>query len=406
MLKNITKTPLQRALLVIALVFSISLQFPQPKLDLEYYTALASDYTESTDKNAPLQGLNIVITGATSGIGLDLSKKLYKMGGNIIAIGRSESKLAKLVKEVQGDAQQGRSNDDTRIVTVIADFHDMESVSAAANNIVSKFKTIDYLINNAGMTQQSLGVESATPQGHDMVFAVNYLSHFLLTGKLLPNLKRSKLKSGSRIVQIASTMHLMTNGDDLIPSVSAVKPVASLPSNEYKHGVRSYGNSKLAQIYHTRSLSRELDNDKDDTNSSLKVVSVCPSWVATHIAGAGFKNVLDVFAFQSDGYGLAPILFAMFHPDAGLKDGVYNDYVSNCSVLHEKIISATEQLWNLMSPIPFFREATVSISANVVLLSQKVFASVDFRSTSSDGYNVEKQDALYEWSKEAVQVWM
>jgi NAD(P)-dependent dehydrogenase (short-subunit alcohol dehydrogenase family) len=406
MLKNITKTPLQKALLVIALLFSISLQFPQPKLDLEYYTALASDYTASTDKNVPLQGLNIVVTGATSGIGLDLSKKLYNLGGNIIAIGRSESKLSTLVKEVQGDAQRGRSNDDKRIVTVIADFQDMESVSAAANDIKSKFKTIDYLINNAGMTQQSLGMESATPQGYDMVFAVNYLSHFLLTEKLLPNLKRSKLKDGSRIVQVASSMHLMANGDDLVQSLSAVKPVASLPSNEYKHGYRSYGNSKLAQIYHTRSLNCELDNEKDDKISSLKVASVCPSWVATHIAGAGWKNALDVFAFQSDGFGLAPILFAMFHPDVGLKDGIYNDYVNNCSFFSEKMVSALEQLWKLTSPIPFFREATVSIGASFLLLVQKTFASVGFRSTSSDGYNVEKQDALYKWSKEAVQAWM
>ena len=406
MLKKVTRTKFQKVLLAFTLVFSIILQFPQPELDIEYYTSLASDYTESTDKDAPLQGLNVVITGATSGLGLDLSKQLYSLGGNIIAVGRSESKLAKLVEEVQAQ-QKGGSIDDKRIITVLADLQDMESVSAAANEIKSKFKTVDYLINNAGMTNQSHGKDAGTPQGYDMVFAVNYLSHFLLTEKLLPNLKLSKLKSGSRIVQISSSMHNIVSGDDLIPSMSGEAPVASLPSDESTHAFKSYGNSKLAQIYHARSLMRKYgDINEVDESSSLKVVSVCPAWVATHIGGAGFKSVLDVFAFQSNGFGLAPILFAMFHVDAGVKDGIYNDYSTNCSILSGNFISVMEQILKLTAPVPLLREAVLSIGSVGILLFQKMFASVAFRPTGSVGYDVVKQDVLYKWSKEVVQPWV
>jgi NAD(P)-dependent dehydrogenase (short-subunit alcohol dehydrogenase family) len=406
MWRKSTRTTCQNFLLVFALVFSFILQIPQPELNLEYYTSLASDFTASTDKDAPLRGINIVVTGATSGLGLDLSKQLYILGGTIIAVGRSESKLAKLVEEVQDTRQEEGSNHDKRIITVLADLQDMESVSAAANAIKSKFKTIDYLINNAGMTQ-SLGKEMATPQGHDEVFAVNYLSHFLLTEKLLPNLKLSKLSKGPRIVQISSSMHNLVSGDDLVPSTSGETPVASLPNN--KNGMKAYGNSKLAQIYHARSLTRKFGDSKKkkgDTSSSLKIVSVCPAWVATHIAGAGMKNILDIFAFQSNGYGLAPILFAMFHPDVGMKDGIYNDYVTNCSILSGNFFSVMEKIVNLAAPIPFFREALLLIGSGGILFLQKIFASVDFRPTGSAGYDVVKQDALYAWSMKAVQPWV
>jgi len=215
MLKNIARSPLQKALLAITVVVSIILQYPQPQLDLSYYTSLASDYTGSTsnaaEQNAPLDGLHIVITGATSGLGLSLTKKLYNLGGTIIAVGRSQSKLAKLVEDLNENNKYQKRK---RIIPVLADFQDLDSVSLAANEIKSKFKKIDYLVNNAGMMYQTFGIERSTPQGYDEVFGVNYLSHFLLTDKLLPSLKRSKLVNGSRIIQIASSMHLMVNGDE------------------------------------------------------------------------------------------------------------------------------------------------------------------------------------------------
>ena len=86
----------------------------------------------------------------------------------------------------------------------------MDSVSAACDKIRSKYKSIDYLINDAGLTNAPYR-KIPTPQGFDIVFGVNYLSHFLLTEKLIPSLKRSKLANGSRIVRIASSAHVFVN---------------------------------------------------------------------------------------------------------------------------------------------------------------------------------------------------
>jgi NAD(P)-dependent dehydrogenase (short-subunit alcohol dehydrogenase family) len=410
MMKALTKTPLQNVLLFVTLVISILLQFPQPELDLDYYTSLALDHVNTSEKGkntlahaaSPLKGVNIVITGATSGLGLDLTKALYNLGGTVIAIGRSESKLSHVVDLLVNDSSN-RDNDNKRIVPILADLQDLDSVSAAADEIRSKFRSIDYLINNAGLSNGPL-TEIPTPQGYDMLFGVNYLSHFLLTEKLLPNLKRSKLGNGSRVVQIASTAHMMVNGGDLVPSTSSSSPWASQNSDSHLHRTRRYSNSKLAQIYHTRSLARDLKN------ANVKVVALCPSWVATHIGGASVKLFLDIFAFRSDGWGLAPILFAMFHPDVGTaniegNELLFNDYVTNCNFLEGKVLTINESIMKLV-PLPFYRETCGCICGVLLIGLQKLFADVNFRSTASVAYDDEKQDALYMWSKEVVTPWM
>lgn len=419
MMKNIANSPIQKALLLVGVILSVILQYPQPKLDVSYYNYLASNHTANEDELQPLKGSTCVITGATSGLGLDLTKHLFRLGATVVAIGRSESKLSALSHQLLSQQQQQQQQEE-RIVLIQANLQDLKSVSNAANKIKSRFKTIDFLINNAGMTHASHGTDKKpkpTPQGYDEVFAVNYLSHFLLTEKLLPNLKRSKVQNGPRIVQIASSMHLMVDGNDLVPGSGNEAPLASQPIDSSLHRIRSYGNSKLAQIYHARSLARELDSLSSASSSSiskLKVVSVCPSWVATHIAGAEFKSVLDIFAFRSDGYGLASILFAMFHGDVGAtglsssnnnKDQHSNDYVTNCSILGKKLLSVIDKLVTIF-PVRYYREIITWVGGMGLLLFQKAFASVDFRPTSREGYNVEQQDALYRWSKEAVKPWM
>jgi NAD(P)-dependent dehydrogenase (short-subunit alcohol dehydrogenase family) len=402
MMRSLTKTPLQRALLFLTLIISIVIQCPQPELDLDLYSSLALKHVHKTensappDPQAPLKGVNIVVTGATSGLGLDLTKALYNLGGTLIVIGRSKTKLSKVVHEIVKDP-----DDDNRLIPVLADLQDLNAVSAAAKEISSKFKSIDFLINNAGLFSSNW----ATPQGYDMVFGVNYLSHFLLTEKLLPNLKSSEVTNGSRIIQISSTCHHMVNGDDLIPSEGSFSPLASEHSTSFLHLGRAYGNSKLAQIYHMRSLARDLSSQ----NVNVKIASLCPTFVATHIGGNVVGNtVMGVFGFPSDGWGLAPILFAMFHPDAGTKDseGNYDDYVQNSKIFVRPVTDILNIFFKCTQSIPIFRLAIGNISGGAVLLFQRLFADVGFQSSSFESYDIEKQEALYKWSKEAIAAWM
>ena len=86
---SLAKSNVQKLLLIVTVAISFILQYPQPEVDNEYFSSLASAYTSSRTGDPPLEGVNIVITGATSGIGLSLTKKMYSLGGNIIVLGRS-----------------------------------------------------------------------------------------------------------------------------------------------------------------------------------------------------------------------------------------------------------------------------------------------------------------------------
>merc|ERR1711920_1083839 len=112
-------------------------------------------------------------------------------------------------------------------------------------------------------------------QGYDLCFGVNYLSHVLLSEKLIPLLEKSKLNP--RIIQTSSTNHWLMDTSELVPSKNMdndeLSPIAS--RNEHNKPLpRAYPNSKLAQILHARHLSRKL---LEKNNSSIiKVLSVSP----------------------------------------------------------------------------------------------------------------------------------
>jgi len=389
---SLAKSNVQKLLLIVTVAISFILQCPQPEADNEYFSSLASAYTSSSSGDPPLEGINIVITGATSGIGFSLAKKLHSLGGNVIALGRSPAKLSKLQDEL--------SNRNNQVSTRVVDLQDLDSVALAADELNSEFGRIDFLINNAGIAYDLLDADRATSQGFDAAFGVNYLSHFLLTEKLLPTLKRSN----ARIINVSSSFHTQTNGDDLVPSLDGGDPFASRPSSSRLHSLKAYGSSKLAQIFHGRSLTRSIESE---ANNSLRIISICPSWVATNIAGSLFKKILDVFAFESE-FGITPILFSMFHPDAGAKtsNGGHNDYVTNCSFFTGTRMQFFEKIVFSLDWPKGLRAVNVYCSAPILMMAQRFLADVGMVKSSEDSYDISKQDALYEWSILAIAPWM
>jgi len=443
-LDQISVSSKKNAIIVIAIAtISILIGYPQPILDLDFYHLLASEGNGSNriNKNTTpmsLAGVNVVITGSTSGLGLGLTRILYrKFGATVIAIGRSKTKLDKLKKELDGTPL--RKKGEGEIIPILCDLEDLSSVQRAAEEIISRFDTIGYLINNAGLHQSTVRDRGATPQGFDVVFGVNYLSHFLLTEKLLPlmnNLSQSR-RSTSRIIQVVSVMHSFTSGIDLVPDspsfsnfslssspendgiVAKLSPKASRPPESFLQINSAYDNSKLAQIYHMRSLARDLAKSETNLNSKkarsigdervsskVKIVSICPTWVGTSIAGSGLKErLLRIFGYESNGFGLASILYAMFNPNAGHEnaDGLMNDFVSNCALYRYLSSTWMKYHWVHMTGLKHLYKA---ITATLVILFQKFFPLVYFTTTSSSSYNENYQDALYEWSKMTVAQWM
>ena len=148
-----------KVLLVVIAILAVLVQYPKPQLDLEYYTELASKHVSSSISEneynlTPLNGVNIVVTGATAGLGYGLAKTLHSLGGTIIPVGRSTTKLSKLKDEMDLIQQHMSNTTSTRIksrvIPILADFSNLDDIAKAAKAIKSKVKRVDFLINNAG----------------------------------------------------------------------------------------------------------------------------------------------------------------------------------------------------------------------------------------------------------------
>ena len=89
--------------------------------------------------------------------------------------------MAKLSKELGDDNNGfdgGGGEKNKRLIPIVADFSNLDSVASAGNEIVKKFKKIDFLVNNAGIAQASAG--AATPQGYDLIFGGMFFYIYLL----------------------------------------------------------------------------------------------------------------------------------------------------------------------------------------------------------------------------------
>lgn len=152
-------------------LLSILHSFPNPELDMEKVVLpSAAEYAKDVlgievdpDSNQPLKGISIAITGATSGIGMGLTIKLFEMGATVIAIGRSPKKLKKLKQDISDTLE-----------TVVMDFADFDSVARGSEEMLERFESLDVLVNNAGIHTIENGLFAPQPpskQGYDIPFA-------------------------------------------------------------------------------------------------------------------------------------------------------------------------------------------------------------------------------------------
>ena len=134
----------------------------------------------------------MLITGATSGLGLAAARQLAALGARITIVARDSAKAHELVAELR----QQTGNE--LISTEIADLSLMSDVHALANRLLSRGDPIDVLVNNAGAL---FNPRQQTAEGFEKSFALLLLSPFILTEALLPLLRKS---ASPRIVNVLS----------------------------------------------------------------------------------------------------------------------------------------------------------------------------------------------------------
>ena len=194
----------------------------------------------------------ILITGATDGIGLETARKLAAEGHSLLLHGRSAQKLEKVAGELSPQ---------TTVQTYVADLSDLDAVAALAAQVKAEHRTLDVLINNAGV----LRVPNATlPNGQDVRFVVNTIAPYALTKALLP-----LLGAQGRVVNLSS----------------AAQASVSLQALQGKAGemdaMDAYSQSKLAITMWSRAMAK--------SDNGAMIVAVNPgSLLASKMVKEGF----------------------------------------------------------------------------------------------------------------------
>ena len=179
------------------------------------------------------------------------------------------------------------------------DLADLESVGSFADAFKRSHARLDLLINNAGVMTPPY---SKTKDGFELQFGTNHLGHFALTLRLLNLLNTTE---GARIVNVSSSAHRVGNidFDDL-----------TWEKRGYSRW-RAYGDSKIANIYFTKELSRLLR----ENGSRVVVTAAHPGWTATELQRNmdyfGIASILNSLFAQSITMGALPTLRAAFDPN-------------------------------------------------------------------------------------------
>ncbi|MCK9879010.1 oxidoreductase [Frankia sp. AgPm24] len=196
-----------------------------------------------------LRGRRVVVTGADSGIGFQMSRILAGRGATVILACRDLLLARQAADRIRADvAAAGPRPADVRVQHL--DLASLASVRAAAERIRVEHPALDLLVNNAGVMRP---VESTTEDGFDRTLGVNYLGHFALTGLLLDRLLASP---SSRVVVLSSLAHHVGRIDPV--GLAAGSPPFGPASVSASTGRRQYPASKLAMLMFAFELQRRL----------------------------------------------------------------------------------------------------------------------------------------------------
>jgi NAD(P)-dependent dehydrogenase (short-subunit alcohol dehydrogenase family) len=192
-----------------------------------------------------MNGKTVLVTGSTDGVGRYVAAKLAADGAKVLIHGRDQERAKALIDEIRRHGQ-------AEPAFYQADLSSLAETRKLAEAILADHSRLDLFISNAGIGSQNQGpARQTSADGHELRFAVNYLSGFLLAHLLLPLLKAS---APSRIVNVASLGQHPIDFDDV------------MITKGYS-GSRAYAQSKLSQIMFTIDLAEELKGSGVTVNS-------------------------------------------------------------------------------------------------------------------------------------------
>ncbi|MGF1454379.1 MAG: SDR family oxidoreductase [Alphaproteobacteria bacterium] len=271
-----------------------------------------------------LNGRVAVVTGATDGIGKVTARRLAAMGASVVMVGRNPEKTERARADILKD------HPEAILETQIADLSSLAEIEALAAAIGERHAHLHILVNNAGamFTTRTLSVD-----GFEMTFALNHLSYFALTLRLLDRLKAG---GPARIVNVSSVAHRRVTLD-----------FDDLQMERRYRAFLAYGRSKLCNLYFTFALARRLDKH------AVTVNALHPGFVASAFGNNNRAPMLrtalglaKALAAVTPEKGARTSLYLAAAPDI---EGVSGEYFEKCRIARPspeaRLADASERLW-------------------------------------------------------------
>jgi WW domain-containing oxidoreductase len=262
-----------------------------------------------------LQGLRLngkaaVVTGASSGLGVETTRVLALAGADVTLAVRNVEAGEKVKAQLVESLPRGSG---TLHVSAL-DLSDLASVRAFAS--ASGEGPLDLLVNNAGIMAPPL---SLTAQGFESQMGTNHLGHFLLTLLLEKRLRQSP---SARVVNVSSALHRQGSGASVLATLGSDR---AFQQRKYVARVQ-YGDSKLANVLFARALAKRLP-------AHVKAFSLHPGVIPTNltrsiVGGAIFRVVGRLF-LKSVQQGAATTIYAAAAPELAEQNGAY---LSDCAL--------------------------------------------------------------------------
>jgi len=292
----------------------------------------SSTTADEVARDIRLDGKNVIVTGANTGIGKEACRVFYKMGAQIYMLCRNMEKCNEARTEILNSSA---IKNEERLIPMECDLASMGSVRKFSKEWTNLNKPIHILLNNAGVMACP---RSTTVDGFEMQFGVNHLGHFLLTNLLIPFLK---MAGNARVVTVSSQLH--TNSPVRLDICGKTEIY-----DEWFGNWTAYEISKTANILFSVELDRRFRNDGIRSNS------LHPGVINTDLGRHNW--FLSSFQFVTKSFlktipqGAATSVFVATAPEL---EGIGGKYFSDCQFFEPKDYATdpntASQLWELSS---------------------------------------------------------
>ncbi len=288
---------------------------------------------------------HVLITGASSGLGLEVARACSAAGASVTLAVRNLPKTSALLPQLRVGAQGS-------VELLELDLTSLKSIAKAAREVAAP---IDILVLNAGVMATPL---RHTEDGFELQMGTNHLGHFAFAGQLLDT-----LIDGARVVSVSSQAHRMG-------SFQSEKIIDQCYGRGEYQPWSAYGRSKLANLLFTLQLHRLSSQGKLPNGKKISPMAAHPGWSATNLQSVGpqMKNqpfmergsaVVNTMFAQSAKQGALPIICAgtfpglpsgsYLGPDGFLEMRGYPKLTRASSAAYDQVLA--EKLWEISSEL-------------------------------------------------------